>query len=181
MRWIAPVLSFTADEIWQHLPGERAGNVLFATWYDGLGAAAGRRRLRCRRRPLMDALLALREAVSKVLEPMRADGAIGASLEAEVDVYADADAMRWLRAGSPTNCASSSSPRAATCSRVGRPADARAGGREAWIVRQRRRRTPSACAAGTTAPTSAAMPTIPELCGRCVENVDGAGETRRFF
>src|SRR5690606_8432651 len=35
-RWIAPVLSFTADEMWGYLPGERAGNVLFTTWYDGL-------------------------------------------------------------------------------------------------------------------------------------------------
>src|SRR3546814_10115360 len=36
VRWIAPILSFTADEMWRHLPGDRAGNVLFATWYDGL-------------------------------------------------------------------------------------------------------------------------------------------------
>jgi isoleucyl-tRNA synthetase len=35
-RWIAPVLSFTADEMWAYLPGERKANVLFATWYDGL-------------------------------------------------------------------------------------------------------------------------------------------------
>src|SRR3546814_12388574 len=36
VRWIAPILTFTADEVWAHLSGERAGNVLFATWYDGL-------------------------------------------------------------------------------------------------------------------------------------------------
>jgi isoleucyl-tRNA synthetase len=35
-RWLAPVITFTADEIWQHLPGEREGHVLLATWYDGL-------------------------------------------------------------------------------------------------------------------------------------------------
>src|SRR5690606_30128095 len=35
-RWIAPILSFTADELWGHLPGERVGNVLLATWYEGL-------------------------------------------------------------------------------------------------------------------------------------------------
>jgi isoleucyl-tRNA synthetase len=38
-RWVAPILSFTADEIWGYLPGERAGNVLFATWYEGLSGA----------------------------------------------------------------------------------------------------------------------------------------------
>ncbi|MDQ3056813.1 MAG: isoleucine--tRNA ligase, partial [Pseudomonadota bacterium] len=41
VRWIAPILSFTADELWGHLQGKHAdnkyeGNVLFATWYDGL-------------------------------------------------------------------------------------------------------------------------------------------------
>ncbi|NLB59236.1 MAG: isoleucine--tRNA ligase, partial [Gammaproteobacteria bacterium] len=40
-RWIAPILAFSADEMWQHLPastdtGPRADNVLFATWYEGL-------------------------------------------------------------------------------------------------------------------------------------------------
>ncbi|MCI1710314.1 MAG: class I tRNA ligase family protein [Chiayiivirga sp.] len=47
VRWIAPVLSFTADEIWRlpaqgHRPSASA-NVLFATWYDGLAPVAGRR------------------------------------------------------------------------------------------------------------------------------------------
>src|SRR5690606_27527918 len=36
VRWIAPILSFTADEMWGYLPGEREGNILFATWYEGL-------------------------------------------------------------------------------------------------------------------------------------------------
>src|SRR3546814_7003567 len=84
VRWIAPILTFTADEVWAHLPGERAGNVLFATWYDGLapmpaGAALSADDMR--------AVLDLREAVSAVLEPMRANGVIGAALQAEVDAY----------------------------------------------------------------------------------------------
>ncbi|MGH8499479.1 MAG: isoleucine--tRNA ligase, partial [Methylococcales bacterium] len=36
VRWIAPVLSFTADEIWRTLPGQREAHVLMATWYDNL-------------------------------------------------------------------------------------------------------------------------------------------------
>jgi isoleucyl-tRNA synthetase len=35
-RWVAPILTFTADELWGYLPGEHAGHVLFTTWYDGL-------------------------------------------------------------------------------------------------------------------------------------------------
>ena len=36
MRWIAPILAFTADEIWQYLPGERNESVMLNGWYQGL-------------------------------------------------------------------------------------------------------------------------------------------------
>ena len=78
VRWIAPILSFTADEMWGHLPGERGGNVLFATWYDGLAPLPDGAALSA---PDVDRLLALREQVAKTLEPMRAAGEIGAALD----------------------------------------------------------------------------------------------------
>src|SRR3546814_6271513 len=85
VRWIAPVLSFTADEMWGYLPtpvdGVRKDNVLFATWYDGLAPMEGDATPSAKE---FDALLALREQVAKVLEPMRAGGEIGAALEAEI-------------------------------------------------------------------------------------------------
>ena len=59
-RWIAPILSFTADEMRGHLPGERAGNVLFATWHDGLAPLP--RMPRCR------------PATSTACSPARAGG-----------------------------------------------------------------------------------------------------------
>src|SRR3546814_544920 len=85
VRWIAPVLSFTADEMWGYLPtpvdGVRKDNVLFATWYDGLAPLAVDATPSAKE---FDALLALREQVAKVLEPLRAGGEIGAALEAEI-------------------------------------------------------------------------------------------------
>ena len=33
VRWLAPILSFTAEDIWQHLPGAREDSVLLAEWY----------------------------------------------------------------------------------------------------------------------------------------------------
>jgi len=170
-RWVAPFLSFTADEIWQHLPGGREGNVLFTTWYDGLAPMpAGA--------PLapadFDRLLAMREAVSKVLEPMRADGAIGASLEAEVEVFVElelaqklapmADELRFFfitsrfdlkpvpvepREGAWIHAVSTAHAKCVRC----------------WHYR---------ADVGSHADD-------PGLCGRCVENVNGAGETRRWF
>src|SRR5699024_5718982 len=36
VRWLAPILSFTADEIWEHIPGEREPSVFLAEWYSAL-------------------------------------------------------------------------------------------------------------------------------------------------
>ncbi len=38
VRWLAPILSFTAEEIWQFIPGERSASVFFSTWYTHLSA-----------------------------------------------------------------------------------------------------------------------------------------------
>src|SRR5690606_16861842 len=93
VRWIAPILSFTADEMWQHLPGERVGNVLFATWYEGLAPLPADAPLSAED---FERLLSLREQVAKALEPMRANGLIGAALEAEIVVSVNAEtAARW--------------------------------------------------------------------------------------
>ena len=35
-RWIAPILSFTADEILEQIPGEHDESVLLGTWYENL-------------------------------------------------------------------------------------------------------------------------------------------------
>ncbi len=108
VRWIAPVLSFTADEMWGYLPGERGGNVLFATWYDGLAPLP-------EGAPLsavdFDRLLALREQVAKVLEPMRANGEIGAALDAEIAVSAGAaTAAKWKPIEDARGCRSGFGP-----------------------------------------------------------------------
>src|SRR6185503_45177 len=33
VRWLAPILSFTADEIWSFLPGKRSASVFLETWH----------------------------------------------------------------------------------------------------------------------------------------------------
>ena len=168
VRWIAPVLSFTADEMWGYLPGERVGNVLFATWYDGLAPLPADAALNAAD---FDALLALREQVAKVLEPMRANGLIGAALEAEIAVSVNAEkAAKWQPLAEELRFFFISGD--VTVSEVS--AD------EVFVL-----------ATPTTKPkcvrcwhhradvgTHAAHP---ELCGRCVENIDGAGEDRRWF
>ena len=41
VRWLAPIASFTAEEIWQYMPAPRGESVLFETWYGDLAALQG--------------------------------------------------------------------------------------------------------------------------------------------
>ena len=82
-RLIAPVLSFTADEIWQHLPGEREQSVHMAS-FPKLHPEWRNLDLEAR----FQKLLALRSDVSKALELARADKTIGHSLDARVTLAA---------------------------------------------------------------------------------------------
>ncbi|MGS1078559.1 isoleucine--tRNA ligase [Pseudoxanthomonas beigongshangi] len=168
VRWIAPVLSFTADEMWGYLPGERTGNVLFATWYDGLSPLPTDAPLTAAD---FDQLLALREQVAKVLEPMRANGQIGAALEAEIAVSVNATlAARWqplaeeLRFFFISGDVSVSPVEADEVFVLAQPTD------KAKCVRCWHHRA-----------DIGANPAHPELCGRCASNVDGPGEDRRWF
>ncbi len=85
VRWLAPVLSFTAEEIWPLIPGSHRESVLFETWFEELSPLQGSPEQRI----AWTELFAVRSAVAKLLETMRNGGALGASLEADVTLYAD--------------------------------------------------------------------------------------------
>nr|WP_213014961.1 isoleucine--tRNA ligase [Stenotrophomonas sp. CFBP 13718] len=167
-RWVAPILTFTSDELWGYLPGKRSAHVLFDTWYEGLAPLPADAELTAAD---FDQLLALREQVSKVLEPMRANGAIGAALEAEITVAASEEqAARWqplaeelrfllisgdvqVRPATTDEVFVSAQPTSKTkCARC-------------WHFRS----------------DVGSVPEHPEICGRCADNIDGAGEDRRWF
>ncbi len=85
VRWLAPILSFTAEEIWRALPGERPASVFLSSW-------AALPELPQEEAAIdWNALIELRAAVTRELERLREQGAIGAPLDAEVDVYCTAE------------------------------------------------------------------------------------------
>ena len=168
-RWIAPILSFTADEMWRHLPGEHAGNVLLATWYDGLMPLAEGATLSVAD---FDRLLLLRESVTRTLEPMRANGDIGAALDAEIALRCGIADQNWL---SPmieelrfllisgdvsVQADDASTDISITAAVTEKPKCIRCWQRRADV---------------------GAEAAHPEICERCVSNIEGPGETRRWF
>jgi isoleucyl-tRNA synthetase len=88
VRWLAPILSFTTEEMWRHLRGRRAESVFLDTWHELPEVPADE----------IDwtALIALRGDVARELERLRAGGAIGAPLDAELDVWCTAAQYRRL-------------------------------------------------------------------------------------
>jgi isoleucyl-tRNA synthetase len=176
-RWLAPILSFTADEIWQHLPGVRDATVFTATWYPGLFALdAGD----AYDRDFWSQVLAVRTAVGRQLEAARTQGLIRAGLDAEVDLYGAPDLAALLgRLGDELRFVLITSE-ASVYPLAERPADAEDTELDGLAVRIR----PSAHAKCVRCwhhrADVGSHSAHPELCGRCVENIEGAGEQRRY-
>jgi isoleucyl-tRNA synthetase len=80
---MAPILSFTADEIYEVMPGAKKRSV-HLTEFPRLNVTLSDRRL-----DAWDRILQLRDEVTKVIEPARAAKQIGQSLEADITIYGD--------------------------------------------------------------------------------------------
>ncbi|HEY8251226.1 MAG TPA: isoleucine--tRNA ligase [Burkholderiales bacterium] len=81
VRLMAPILSFTAEELWQLFPGKKDDSVFFHTWHE-VPAPVDRAALLAKWGRLRE----LRTPVRKQIEDLRAAGKVGSSLQAEVDL-----------------------------------------------------------------------------------------------
>ena len=178
-RWLAPILSFTAEEIWTHIPGERSKSVFLQTWYEfPLLPAAEQMNM-----DFWHQVMAVREAVSRELERLRVAGGIGSSLDAEVDLYCGQEVLDQLKLlGDELHFVLITSY--ARVYRLETPPDdaihfTLVSGDELWIAA-----APSAHAKCIRCwhhqRDVGDNRNHPELCGRCVENVTGKGEHRSF-
>ena len=165
MRLMAPILSFTADEIWQTLGLDNVATVFEEDWYDlpahGLSPSQ-----------LDDwgNLRQFRDITNKRIEEQRAQGIVGSSLQAELDIYTDdktfdtlsrfgddlkfmlitsrATVYKEVGSGVRVNVKSSTNAKCDRC----------------WHYR-------------ADVGSDAVHPTI---CGRCVSNLFGSGEVRKY-
>ena len=90
-RMIAPILSFTAEEIWKHMPHGAADDkesIFFNQMPEKLDVSADDAFT-----AKWDMIYSVRSSVTKALEMKRAEKFIGASLEAKVTLHADSEAL----------------------------------------------------------------------------------------
>ncbi|MCL1825368.1 MAG: isoleucine--tRNA ligase [Betaproteobacteria bacterium] len=161
-RLMAPILAFTAEEIWQILSGNAEDSVMLQTWHT-LPNVPDEAALRARWTHITD----VRAEVLKKLEELRIEGKIGADLQATVTITAEGKAFEALAAlGDDLKFVFITS--AATLERGAFsiqviPAPGNKCER-CWHVRE-------------DVGQNAEHPT---LCGRCVSNLFGKGEERRY-
>ena len=93
VRLLTPVLSFTAEEIWEHMDSHKEESVLFATRYTGIDEVPDDATADSAWRIVLE----VREQVARHIEKLRGDGKIGAALDANVEVYADSTVYAALQ------------------------------------------------------------------------------------
>jgi isoleucyl-tRNA synthetase len=170
VRWLAPILSFTAEEIWQALPGVRGDSVLLSTWHPL--PAAGELAVDWQR------VISVREPVAQALEALRVAGDIGSGLEADVAVYAEGDTLAALRSVGEELRFVLLTSGARALPAADRPASASPGA-GCWID-ARPSRDPKCVRCWHRRADVGSVAEHPDICARCADNVAGHGEQRHF-
>jgi isoleucyl-tRNA synthetase len=174
VRWLAPILSFTAEEAWSYLPGVRNESVFLNMWHQ---FPAGAERI-----PSVDwpALIALKADVARELERLRGLGSLGSSLEADVTVFvpdalapqfaAMRDELRFLLITGDAKVSNLSAL----------PATAVKASQEDVWIEVIPSASPKCVRCYQLRADVGSNLTHPEICSRCVINVEGPGEERHF-
>jgi isoleucyl-tRNA synthetase len=168
VRLMAPILSFTAEEVWEVLSGKEDDSVFASEWYD-LPILENRVEIFTRWQKLRE----IRATVQRFLETLRMEGKIGSSLQAEVEVGVDGitydalkdigDELRFILNTSQTNFYTIAELDSSS-SGVSAVASQRQKCERCWHYR-----------ADVGADAQHAT-----LCGRCISNLYGTGEARRY-
>ena len=173
-RWVAPVLSFTAEEMWAQLPGKRDESVMLAEWYSSFPNTGEN---------IFDGsfwsnILEVKAAVNGALEKARNDKLIGAGLSAEVVLYAKpelkaqlaklADELHFVLITSAASIADFDEAAGV---------ETELAGLRVKVAHSEHEKCERCWHQNDSVGKSAVHPA---LCSRCIENVEGDGETRRF-
>jgi isoleucyl-tRNA synthetase len=175
-RWIAPILSFTAEEIWENLPGSREDSVLLTQWYDQLPKADDE--------ALGDdfwrRMVTVRQDVNRAMEAKRAEGELKGSLDARVLLYA-APALKTVldSLGEELRFVLITSE-ASVLPIAESPDNALQGEDEELRVVVLAAEEEKCERCWHRRPDVGSATNHPTLCQRCVTNVDGEGEVRHY-
>ena len=182
VRWLAPILSFTAEDLWQSMPGKRSQSVMLSQWYT-LPVMYSSIEQAGEQDAFWRNVIEVRDAVNKQLEQLRIEGSIGSGLDAEVELHCGReiydqlqsleDELRFVLITSYASVKLLEIPPENATHYTLTSND------EIWI-----KVSPSTYDKCVRCwhhrEDVGSNKKHPELCGRCVENVDGKGESRNY-
>ena len=180
LRWLTPILSFTAEEAYSHIPNCNTQTIFTTSWYEDLDSLGDSETIS---ENSWNIIFDVRQIVLKVLEELREKGDIGSGLDAEVNVYCDQetyrtlslleDELRFVFITSYANILSDSrAPKDSPAFKLPNGSSIQIAVNKSthkkcircWHLRED---------VGSNHDHA-------ELCGRCVENIDGSGEPRTY-
>ncbi len=177
VRWVAPILTFTAEEIYENIPGQREESVYLTTWYEGLFEmkADGDKN-----RDYWNRIADVKEAVNKALEDARNAGTVKGSIATEVTLFADAELKALIEGlGDELRFVLlTSDAQVADLADAGDAAETELAGLKVTVKASEHAKCGRCWHHREDVGQHAEHP---ELCGRCVTNLpDGEGEQRQF-
>ncbi len=180
-RWLAPICSFTADEVWQALPapreGERSVSVQLETWYTELAELAEDA---LQGRAFWAQVMAVKHAVNKRIEEERNAGKVKGSLGTEITLFCEGELQATLNAlGDELRFVLISS--AATVKSLSEAdADALPSDLDGLRLQVMPSQHEKCDRCWHHREEVGKDEKHPSLCQRCITNVDGEGESRQF-
>ena len=172
-RWLSPILSFTAEEIWQYLPGPRSESIFVEDWYENLPEST-------KEDENWQKIIMVREEVSKKLEKLRVTGAIGSSLDAEVAIFASAELRQALDTLENELRFVFITSYADVHDAKGRPEDTVTSEVEGLFLKVLPSQHEKCIRCWHHTEDVGSNAAHAEICSRCVDNIEGDGEIRKY-
>ncbi|QJR82073.1 isoleucine--tRNA ligase [Alteromonas pelagimontana] len=177
VRWMAPITSFTAQEIWQELPGDREEFVFTQSWYSGFDNFASSGAFND---DFWHQILAVKDAANQAMEQARKEGRLGGSLEAEIRLYADDNLFQQLSQLENELrfvLITSGAVLAPLADKTDDAQETEVKGLWIEVTKSAGEKCVRCWHHREDVGTDASHP---ELCQRCITNVDGEGEVRQY-
>lgn len=176
-RWLAPILSFTAEELWRNIPTQQQPSVFLQQWYDGLFPAPTKEQMG---QAYWHEIVRVRDAVNKQLEAARNAGLIGAGLEADVTLYCSKPVYALLAQLKAELRFVLITSTAALVETETAPANAIATDISGLAIEVVASSNEKCVRCWHRLETVGKNAEHPELCHRCIDNITGTGEQRLF-
>ncbi len=178
IRWIAPILSFTAEEAWQHLTTNQKKSIFTQTWYDlddfNIYGKVGDTD--------WEGILETKEKISKELEELRNKKEIGSSLDADVNIWnapdylskIDNDELRFVFITSSADIIKDGTPSNSAKKLLN-------SNNTEYFIEVKKSSNQKCIRCWHHRSDVGSDSNHPELCSRCVTNLpDGPGESRHY-